>query len=38
MKEEEKKYRLRFLCNKIFKIGQGISFTSEEKAELINLL
>ena len=38
MKEEAKKYRLRFLCNKIFKIGPGISFTSEEKAELINLL
>ena len=38
MKEEEKKYRLRFLCNKIFRIGPGVSFTSEEKAELINLL
>ena len=38
IKEEEKKYRLRFLCNKIFKIGPGISFTQEEKDELINLI
>ena len=38
IKEEEKKYRLRFLCNKIFKIGPGVSFTQEEKDELINLI
>ena len=38
IKEEEKKYRLRFLCNKIFKIGPGTSFTKEEKDELINLI
>ena len=38
IKEEEKKYRLRFLCNKIFKIGPGVSFKKEEKDELINLI
>ena len=38
IKEEERKYRLRFLCNKIFKIGPGVSFTQEEKDELINLI
>ena len=36
MIEEEKKYRLRFLCTQIFKIGPGISFNP--KKELINLL
>ena len=38
MIEEEKKYRLRFLCTQIFKIGPGISFNPKEKKELINLL
>jgi hypothetical protein len=38
MEEEEKKYRLRFLCTQIFKIGPGISFSPEEKKELIILL
>ena len=38
IKEEERKYRLRFRCNKIFKIGPGVSFTQEEKDELINLI
>ena len=38
IEEEEKKYRLRFLCNKIFKIGPGKGFTTEEKEELIELL
>ena len=38
MKREQKKYRLRFLCNEIFKIGPGVGFTSEEKEELINLI
>ena len=35
MKEEEKKFRLRYLCNKIFKIGPEVSFTSEEKDDLL---
>ena len=38
MSIEQKKFRLRFLCNQIFKIGPGISFTSEEKEELISLI
>ena len=38
MEEEEKKYRLRFLCTQIFKIGPGISFSPKEKKELIILL
>ena len=38
MIEEEKKFRLRFLCTQIFKIGPGISFNPKEKKELINLL
>ena len=38
MKAEQKKHRLRFLCNEIFKIGPGVGFTSEEKEELINLI
>ena len=38
MAEEKKKYRLRFLCTKIFKIGPGMSFKKEEKSELISLL
>ena len=38
MEEEEKKFRLRFLCKEIFKIGPGKGFTSEEKEELIELL
>ena len=35
MKEEEKKFRLRYLCNKIFKIGPEVSITSEEKDDLL---
>jgi len=35
MKEEEKKFRLRYLCNKIFKIGPEVNFTSEEKDDLL---
>ena len=38
MEEEEKKYRIRYLCKTIFKTGPGIGFTSEEKKELISLL
>ena len=38
MEEEEKKFRLRFLCTQIFKIGPGISFSPKEKKELIILL
>ena len=38
MGREQKKYRLRFLCNEIFKIGSGVGFTSEDKVELINLI
>ena len=38
MKEEAKKYRLRFLCTQIFKIGPGVGFKPEEKKELITLL
>ena len=38
MEEEKKKYRLRFLCRKIFKIGPGVEFKPEEKKELISLM
>ena len=38
MEEESKKFRLRFLCDKIFKIGPGIDFKKEEKNELLSLL
>ena len=38
MEEEKKKFRLRFLCSKIFKIGPGVGFKKEEKEELISLL
>ena len=38
MEEEGKKFRLRFLCDKIFKIGPGIDFKKEEKNELLTLL
>ena len=38
MDEEKKKYRLRFLCTKIFKIGPGMEFKKEEKKELISML
>ena len=38
MEEEKKKYRLRFLCTKIFKIGPGMEFKKEEKKELISML
>ena len=38
MEVEKKKYRLRFLCTKIFKIGPGVGFKPEEKNELIQFL
>ena len=38
MDEEKKKYRLRYLCSQIFKIGPGVDFKQEEKNELINFL
>ena len=38
MDEEKKKYRLRYLCSKIFKIGPGVDFKKEEKNELISFL
>ena len=38
MDEEDKKYRLRFLCKRIFKVGPGMAFKAEEKKELISLL
>jgi len=38
MDEEEKKYRLRYLCSEIFKIGPGKGFDSKEKDELIDLI
>ena len=38
MELEQKKYRLRFLCNEIFKIGPGVGFTLKEKEELISLI
>ena len=38
MEVEKKKYRLRFLCSKIFKIGPGVEFKQEDKNELISFL
>ena len=38
MEEEQKKFRLRFLCNQIFKIGPGVGFSLQEKEELIDLI
>ena len=38
MEEEKRKYRLRYLCSKIFKIGPGIDFKQEEKNELLSFL
>ena len=38
MEKEQTKFRLRFLCNQIFKIGPGVGFSSEEKQELISLI
>ena len=38
MEDEKKKYRLRFLCTKIFKVGPGVGFKPEEKSELISFL
>ena len=38
MEVEKKKYRLRFLCTKIFKIGPGVGFKPEEKSELLEFL
>ena len=38
MEEEEKRKRLRYLCQKIFKIGNNISFSKEEKNQLLEFL
>ena len=38
MEEEKKRKRLRYLCEKIFKIGSNVSFSSEEKNELLEFL
>ena len=38
MEQETKKHRLRFLSSKIFKIGPNVTFTQEEKDELISYL
>ena len=38
MEEEKKKFRLRTLCSKIFKIGPNVNFKKEEKEELISFL
>ena len=38
MEEEEKRKRLRYLCERIFKIGTNISFSKEEKKELLDFL
>ena len=38
MEEEKKKFRLRYLCSKIFKIGPNVNFKKEEKEELISFL
>ena len=38
MEEEEKRKRLRYLCDKIFKFGNNVSFSSEEKNELMSFL
>lgn len=36
--EEEKRKRLRYLCERILKIGSNVSFPKEEKNELLSLL
>ena len=38
MEEEEKRKRLRYLCERIFKIGSNVSFSREEKKELLEFL
>ena len=38
MEEEEKRKRLRYLCERIFKIGSNVSFSKEEKKELLEFL
>ena len=38
MEEEEKRKRLRYLCERIFKIGNNVSFSKEEKKELLEFL
>ena len=38
MEEETKKHRLRLLSSKIFKIGPNVTFSKEEKNELISLI
>ena len=38
MEEETKKHRLRMLSSKIFKIGPNVTFSKEEKEELLSYL
>ena len=38
MEEETKRKRLRYLCDRIFKFGNNVSFSSEEKNELMSFL
>ncbi len=38
MEEETKRKRLRFLCQRIFKFGNNVTFSSEEKNELMQFL
>jgi len=38
MEEETKRKRLRYLCDRIFKFGNNLSFSSEEKNELLSFL
>ena len=38
IEEETKKKRLRYLCERIFKIGSSVSFSKEEKNELLAFL
>ena len=38
MEEEQKRKRLRYLCERIFKIGSNINFSKEEKKELLEFL
>ena len=38
MEEETKKHRLRLLCLKIFKIGPNVTFSQDEKKELLSYL
>ena len=38
MEEETKRKRLRYLCERIFKFGNNVSFSPEEKSELLSFL